>query len=127
MQRRNRSLFIFFTLLLIARLPFSAALAGSEDGKPKSKPIITGVALTPENFPHHTAKDIDAAFQLAAGIGRLPSLLEDMEIVGLEWALLHDVSLAQFDANLNTVGLITSRGQKKPGFNVFRALKEAFK
>jgi hypothetical protein len=60
----------------------------------------------------------------AAFIGRLPSLLEDMNIIGLEWALLHDVNLAEFDANLNTVGLITDTGKKKPGFSIFKALKK---
>jgi hypothetical protein len=40
------------------------------------------------------------------------------------WALLHDVGLAEFDANLNTVGLVTNNGQRKIGYEEFKALKE---
>jgi hypothetical protein len=61
-----------------------------------------------------------------AFIGRLPSLLENMKIIGLEWALLYDVNLAEFDANLNTVGLITNTGRRKPGYSVLKTLREAF-
>lgn len=40
----------------------------------------------------------------------------------IAWALLHDVGLAEFDANLNSVGLVTTDGRRKPGFAAFRKL-----
>lgn len=55
-------------------------------------------------------------------IERLPGLLKGINLVGLEWALLHDVQLGAFDANLNTVGLRHHDGQPKPGYDAFRTL-----
>ncbi len=59
-----------------------------------------------------------------AFIRRLPELLNRMNVSVIAWALLHDVDLAQFDANLNTVGIVTSNGQRKMGFEAFKGLKE---
>lgn len=58
-------------------------------------------------------------------IERLPGLLRGMHVVGVEWALLHDVDHSAFDANLNTVGLLTGAGRAKPGLDAFRALRGA--
>ena len=58
-----------------------------------------------------------------AYIQRLPALLEQVDVSVVAWALLHDIELAEFDADLNTVGLITKRGHKKPGFEGFKALR----
>jgi len=58
-----------------------------------------------------------------AFIRRLPDLLKGINLVGIEWALLHDVKLDVFDANLNTVGLRYRDGKIKPGYNAFRRLK----
>lgn len=57
-------------------------------------------------------------------IRRLPGLLKEINFKVVAWALLHDVSLAEFDANLNTVGLVISNGQRKPGYDTFMSLKE---
>ena len=57
-----------------------------------------------------------------AYIERLPDLLKGIRLVGLEWALLHDVQIGAFDANLNTVGLRYRDGRAKPGYDAFRAL-----
>ncbi len=38
----------------------------------------------------------------------------------IAWALLHDVNLPAFDDNLNTVGLLTNDGRRKPGFDAFK-------
>ena len=38
------------------------------------------------------------------------------------WALLHDVGLEEFDANLNSVGLVTASGRPKPAFADFKKL-----
>lgn len=54
-----------------------------------------------------------------AFIRRLPELLNRVNVSVIAWALLHDVHLAQFDANLNTVN-----GQRKLGYEAFKALKE---
>jgi len=59
----------------------------------------------------------------SAYIQRLPALLEQVNVSVVAWALLHDIELAEFDADLKTVGLITNRGQKKPGYQDFKALK----
>jgi hypothetical protein len=59
-----------------------------------------------------------------AFIRRLPELLNRVNVSVIAWALLHDVGLAEFDADLNTVGLVTSNGQKKIGYEAFKALKE---
>ena len=57
-----------------------------------------------------------------AFIQRLPELLGRVNISVIAWALLHDVGLAEFDANLNTVGLVSSEGHKKPGYAEFKNL-----
>lgn len=58
-------------------------------------------------------------------IRRLPELLRGVRVIGIEWALLHDVDLPAFDANLNTAGLLTRDGRPKPGLEAFRALRGA--
>ena len=63
----------------------------------------------------------------SAYIRRLPALLEQVNVSVVAWALLHDIELAEFDADLKTVGLITNSGQKKPGFQEFKALKNHLK
>ena len=55
-------------------------------------------------------------------IRRLPGLLRGMNVSVIGWALLHDVNLNEFSANLNTTGLITRHGRKKPGYFRFRDL-----
>jgi hypothetical protein len=45
----------------------------------------------------------------------------------IAWALLHDVRLAEFDANLNTVGLVNNNGQKKPGYPDFKRLYDTLR
>lgn len=57
-----------------------------------------------------------------AFIKRLPSLLKGINLVGIEWALLHDVQLGAFDADLNTTGLRYRDGREKPGFGAFKVL-----
>ena len=52
-------------------------------------------------------------------IARLKDLLKSVNVEVLAWALLHDVNLSQFDANLNTVGLIQQDGKFKPGIKAF--------
>jgi len=52
-------------------------------------------------------------------IQRLPGLLQGINISVVAWALLHDVGLAAFDENLNTVGLATRAGQRKKGYLAF--------
>ena len=61
-----------------------------------------------------------------AYIRRLPALLEQVNVSVVAWALLHDIQLPEFDADLNSVGLITTAGQKKPGYREFKALKNHF-
>ena len=73
-----------------------------------------------------TAGSGSAAEQVAF-IRRLPELLKGMNVVGLDWSLLHDVGLAEFDADLNTTGLITKGGARKPGFKAFERLRRAFR
>jgi hypothetical protein len=58
-----------------------------------------------------------------AFLERLPGLLKGINLVGLEWALLHDVQIGSFDANLNTVGLRYRDGRPKPAYERFRSLK----
>ena len=58
-----------------------------------------------------------------AYLERLPDLLKGINLVGLEWALLHDVQIGSFDANLNTVGLRYRDGRPKAGYERFRSLK----
>ena len=57
-----------------------------------------------------------------AFLKRLPALLKGFNLVGFEWALLHDVQIGSFDANLNTVGLRYRDGRPKPAYDAFRAL-----
>jgi hypothetical protein len=62
-----------------------------------------------------------------AFIKQLPNLLRYVNASVIAWALLHDVELAEFDANLNSVGLITKHGRKKPGYNAFKKLNNSLK
>jgi hypothetical protein len=55
-----------------------------------------------------------------AFIKRLPNLLKGIHLEGMDWALLHDVQIGAFDADLNTVGLRYRDGRPKPGFEAFR-------
>lgn len=55
-------------------------------------------------------------------IGRLPELVRGVNVIGIDWALLHDVRHPAFDANLATVGLLTNGGSPKAGLAAFRAL-----
>lgn len=57
-----------------------------------------------------------------AFLERLPTLLKGINLVGIAWALLHDVQIGAFDADLNTVGLRYRDGRLKPGYGAFRAL-----
>ena len=52
----------------------------------------------------------------------LPRLLDGVHVSVVAWALLHDVGLAEFDENLNSVGLITVDGRRKPAFSELRKL-----
>jgi hypothetical protein len=54
--------------------------------------------VTPKNFPAHTPGDVDEE----------------------RAALLHDVGVAAFDENLNSVGLATREGQRKKGYLAFQ-------
>jgi len=56
-------------------------------------------------------------------IQRLPGLLRGVPVIGIDWALLHDVDHPAFDANLRTVGLLARDGREKQGFDAFRALR----
>lgn len=58
----------------------------------------------------------------AAFIRRIPELFRGMRVEVIAWALLHDVNLAEFDANLNTTGLLRGNGKPKKGLAAFRAL-----
>jgi hypothetical protein len=58
-------------------------------------------------------------------IQALPGMLSGVNVSVVAWALLHDVKLEQFDANLNSVGLITSKGRRKPGLAAFKKLHAA--
>jgi hypothetical protein len=62
-----------------------------------------------------------------AFIQRLPKLLSRVNVSVIAWALLHDVRLAEFDANLNTVGLVNNNGQKKPGYPDFKRLYDTLR
>ncbi len=61
-----------------------------------------------------------------AYIRRLPELLRRVNVSVVAWVLLHDVDLAEFDPDLNTVGLFTNRGQPKPGYRQFKSLKRSW-
>jgi len=58
-------------------------------------------------------------------IRRLPELLRNVRVIGVDWALLHDVDHPAFDANLNSVGLIRRDGRRKPSYDAFRSLRGA--
>lgn len=62
-----------------------------------------------------------------AYIRRLPKLLRRVNVSVIAWALLHDVGLTEFDANLNTVGLVGRSGQKKPGYADFAIFHDSSK
>lgn len=62
-----------------------------------------------------------------AYIQRLPALLSRMNVSVIAWALLHDVNLAGFDADLNTVGLVGNKGQVKPGYADFKNFHDSLK
>jgi hypothetical protein len=64
--------------------------------------------------------------QQLAFIRRLPELLNDTKVNVLIWALLHDVNLAVFGADLNSVGLLTNSGRKKPAYDAFESLQRHF-
>ena len=55
-------------------------------------------------------------------IARLPELMKGINVIGLEWALLHDVQVGAFDANLNSVGLRYRDDRPKPGYDRFRSV-----
>ena len=57
-------------------------------------------------------------------IARLPELTDTLDVSVMAWALLHDVALAEFDADLDTVGLLTREGQPKPAFAAFKRLHD---
>jgi hypothetical protein len=59
----------------------------------------------------------------AAFIARLPELLHGLRVEVLAWALLHDVRLAEFGPDLNSVGLRTSDGRAKLGLDALRRLQ----
>jgi hypothetical protein len=59
-----------------------------------------------------------------AFIERLPALLGHLPASIVAWALLHDVALAPFDANLRSVGLIAGDGRRKLGYRAFLALRQ---
>lgn len=46
---------------------------------------------------------------------RLPALLEPAGVSLVAWALLHDIELPEFAADLNSAGLIANSGHRKPG------------
>lgn len=60
-----------------------------------------------------------------AFIQYFPKLLDRVNVSVIAWALLHDVDSAEFDTDLNTVGLITNSGKKKPGYTDFKLLHDA--
>ncbi len=62
-----------------------------------------------------------------AYIQRLPALLTGINVKVVAWALLHDVGVAAFGADLNTVGLLTRTGERKPGYGTFRAWRDAIR
>lgn len=55
-------------------------------------------------------------------VQKLPTLLKNLNVSILAWALLHDVNLNEFDANLNSVGIISTDGKKKPAYKQFQDL-----
>lgn len=57
-----------------------------------------------------------------AFIRRLPAMLRGLNVTIVAWALLHDVALPEFGADLRSVGLLTQDGRPKPGYFAFQAL-----
>lgn len=55
----------------------------------------------------------------------LPRLLSGVNVSVVAWALLHDVGIEAFDANLNSVGLATTAGRRKPAFGIWKSLHES--
>lgn len=82
-------------------------------------PTSNSVMLMEIGWP--TSGSGNEAEQLAF-LKRLPSLLKGINLVGIDWALLHDVQIGAFDADLNTVGLRYRDGRPKPGYGAFRGL-----
>ena len=82
-------------------------------------PSLTPVMIMEAGWP--TSGSGSEAEQVAF-VERLPGLLKGINLVGLEWALLHDVQIGSFDANLNTVGLRYRDGRPKPAYERFRGL-----
>ena len=127
--------------------------SGPPVSNPAPHHAAPAVTMTPRHFPDHTIEDVRDAFRLTktlddhtvfiyqlmevgwptggsgsekeqlAYIRRLPALLEQVNVSVVAWALLHDIELPAFDADLNSVGLITTGGQEKPGYREFEALK----
>lgn len=60
-------------------------------------------------------------------IRRMPELIRPLNVSVIAWALLHDVNLDVFDANLNSVGLIKITGRKKSGYHEFKALEQSLR
>ncbi len=58
-------------------------------------------------------------------IRRLPKLLGTVNVSVIAWALLHDISIEEFDEDLETIGLLTNDGVAKPGFEEFARLYES--
>jgi hypothetical protein len=58
-------------------------------------------------------------------ITQIPAFFSQVNVSIVAWSLLHDVDLPAFDANLNSVGLIRSNGQKKKGFDAFKSLRRS--
>lgn len=54
-----------------------------------------------------------------AFIERLPELMNDVNPSVIAWSLLHDVRLSGLNNELASTGLISSSGEKKPGWNAF--------
>lgn len=77
------------------------------------------ILLMEVGWPTSMSGDED---EQAEFVRRLPELLRDVNVDIVAWALLHDVNLGEFDANLNTVGLLTSGGRRKKAYEAFRAI-----
>ncbi|TXT67685.1 MAG: hypothetical protein BAJALOKI1v1_20002 [Promethearchaeota archaeon] len=59
-----------------------------------------------------------------AFVKRLPILLRNLNLIGIDWALLHDVNIPEFDEDLRSLGLFTDDGKEKLGFESFNNLKK---
>jgi hypothetical protein len=82
---------------------------------PRSEAVMLMEVGWPTSGPGSEAEQRDF-------VERLPELLGGINLVGIEWALLHDVQLGAFGADLNTVGLRYRDGREKPAHGTFRAL-----